>query len=328
MESIPDFLDFYSNNEIAPTVLSPEWHMWSMIHSMFESFDLIVYNGSHKIDENQETHLASRCVLKFPQEPNMFVLFHGNLVHSGAKAKPEPGKNSLNYACNLRAFFYISKFDTKCKRAARRDNTSGIKLCDTHANDASLGTTYVGCPKMANMFGECGQCNKYENSEKGKYLTSNGFEIDLKKLYKEYKKKRKKKMEPIAGDLYTHGWAVYEGVNTSDVKEVGNLFGDCRDLVNMSIVGVNWTNIPQQAPYGTARKKLKLCEHEIMENKEPSVKIMSTTYAFYRKCVNECLIKVEGFENAKLTGGSLLCNKSHVTEQNPHRDYKPKPKGL
>jgi len=73
---------------------------------------------------------------------------------------------------------------------------------------------------------------------------------------------------------------------------------------------------------------LKLCEHEIMENQEPSVKIMSTTYAFYRKCVNERLIKVEGFENAKLTGGSLLCNKSHVTEQNPHRDYEPKPKRL
>ena len=194
MEYIPDFLDFYTNDEVAPTVLSSEWHMWSMIHSMFESFDLIVYNGSHKIDENQETHLASRCNLKFPQEPNMFILFHGNLVHSGAKAKPEPGKNSLNYACDLRAFFYISKFDTKRKRAARMDNTSGIKLRDNHADDPSLGTTYVGCPKMTNLFAKCEKCERYQRCEKAKYLTSNGFEIDLKELYNEYKTKKKRKV--------------------------------------------------------------------------------------------------------------------------------------
>ena len=60
-----------------------KYPVYSVIHSMYESFNFHVYNGSHKC-HNQLVHRSSMCTLKFPSDVGMFVLFHGNLVHNGA----------------------------------------------------------------------------------------------------------------------------------------------------------------------------------------------------------------------------------------------------
>ena len=71
-----------------------------MIHNLYELFNLVVYNGSHKIPEGELTNRNSRVVLKFPADINMFIIFHGNLVHNGAESKFGPN-HTFYHAADL-----------------------------------------------------------------------------------------------------------------------------------------------------------------------------------------------------------------------------------
>ena len=73
LDYLPKFSDFYDHNDTPKTVDNPHWDMYSMIHNLFESFNLVVYSGSHLIDTGKQTHWMSRVVLKFPEEANFFV---------------------------------------------------------------------------------------------------------------------------------------------------------------------------------------------------------------------------------------------------------------
>ena len=56
-----------------------------------------------------------------------------------------------------------------------------------------------------------------------------------------------------------YGWAVYEGVNTWDVGNVGNLLEDLRDLVNIKMSDVLWNDLQHQnRVQGTHRWHVKI----------------------------------------------------------------------
>ena len=74
LDYLPKFSDFYDHNDTPKSVDNHHWDMYSMIHNLFESFNLVVYSGSHLIDTGKETHWMSRVVLKFPEEAN-FLFF-------------------------------------------------------------------------------------------------------------------------------------------------------------------------------------------------------------------------------------------------------------
>ena len=108
IDKIPTYEDFHDKATMNTEVFHDNWNQYSLIHNLYESFDLIVYNDSHKIPDKELTHRHSRVVLHFPSDINMFILFHGNLVHNGASSKFEPD-DSMHYAADLRAFAYVNK---------------------------------------------------------------------------------------------------------------------------------------------------------------------------------------------------------------------------
>ena len=50
-----------------------------------------------------------RIVLKFPRDESFMLVFHGNLVHCGAKSEFPPNPFAMYYSKALRAFAYVSK---------------------------------------------------------------------------------------------------------------------------------------------------------------------------------------------------------------------------
>ena len=290
-----------------------------MLHSMFQGFNFILYNGSHKIDDNDETHWKSRVVLKFPEKYNLFILFHGNLVHNGAEGRLENVKGTMNYSADLRAFAYIHRYEAD-RSVKRNDN---LPQRGTHSNNPSIGSSYRGCPCMDKNKGTCQICNNYMSLKKSKFLTSNGFEIDLEEVYNEHVKTARKKgthLSPIIGDLKQYRWAVYEGINAHDTKIVGNLLGDSRDVVNNSITGIKWNNLQKIRPAKTARFQLKL-SRVVAESALLKRSVLKTSVDFYNLILNNCIKKIDTFGNAVIDEMHILRNFGPISEQPPHRDY-------
>ena len=323
---LPTFRDIYPTEEIPDKFSNTAWNLYSMIHNLYESFNLIVYSGSHFIEDGKETHRASRVVLKFPDSMNFFILFHGNLVHSGAAAKYEPYENSMHIAADLRAFAYIDKVKNK-DRAAKNMNNINVRKRDTHADNAAVGTTCVACPMISDRNSSCKICEKFKyKNVKYKLQNYNGFEIDVLKVYNERKLRNNGKvsnndeMVPLIGDLESDGWSVYEGVNTRDTNEVGPLFQDCRNLINE--FAPSFSNLQQNATKKSGRMRLTLGEH--MFSKTSKVKDhLKSTHNFYKIVEEKKLKKIKGFEYCTIKERSLLYNKGPLNKQNIHKDYEP-----
>ena len=60
----------------------------------------------------------------------MFILFHGNLVHSGEASQLDDVPFPMNYSSDYRAFAYIDKFGNmnKEKRGSRSSRVSMLGL--------------------------------------------------------------------------------------------------------------------------------------------------------------------------------------------------------
>ena len=136
MEHMPTYEDFYCKAIMNMEVFHNDWNQYSLIHNLYESFDLIVYNESHIIPNKKFTHRNSRSVLHFPADINMFILFHGNLVHNGAASKFEPNE-SMNYAADLRAFAYVNKKSGLARNCTLDDDN--LQQRESHNENPSLG---------------------------------------------------------------------------------------------------------------------------------------------------------------------------------------------
>ena len=63
LEFIPRYGKFYLNDKEHPTSRNKKWLMSSMIHSLHESFNFVLYNGSHCVQNNDVVHYNSRIML-------------------------------------------------------------------------------------------------------------------------------------------------------------------------------------------------------------------------------------------------------------------------
>ena len=107
---------------------------------MYESFDLIVYNGSHKVPSNEVIRKHSRVMLHFPVDINMFVLSHGILVHNGAASKFKSSEYTIKYVSDLCAFAHVDKIKD-LPRHCRLEDTN-LKPRENHNVDPSLASIY------------------------------------------------------------------------------------------------------------------------------------------------------------------------------------------
>ena len=81
-----------------------------MIHSLYESWDLIVYDQCHKLHGGNNIHQCTCIRLKFPEGKNLFVLFNGYLAHSGFNSIQEQSISLFNFKNSLRLFAYVDKY--------------------------------------------------------------------------------------------------------------------------------------------------------------------------------------------------------------------------
>ena len=306
-----------------------KWNEYSMMHTLYEPWNFVIYNGSHQIKDNGCCHFKSRLVLKFPKQKPMFVLWHGNLVHAGASSKFGEDRYSMTYSPDVRAFAYIHKLGEKMDNTSVSQSTksefSSVSNVDTHQNQITTQSFNV-CEQFMESNGKCLVCDHYVNP----LINDNGFEIDMHKVHDEYMEKAKTGnnfKEPIFGDLKNYGWAVYSGIDCHSLSDVGSLFDDLRVLINrnntITRLGSNkWTNAQANPPpeKGSGRMKLVIKKNLLSHpeiNESPYLESVIILY----QAIQTHLKYIEGFHHANITEAALLYNKGALCEQKPHKDY-------
>ena len=97
-------------------------HIFSVIHQLYETVDLIVYTKSHRVSYEDEKnppiiHRCSRVNIRLPLNEDgitFFLIFNSRLVHRGAAGKRE-NITSPNTQKNFRTFMYVAKSFQDCR---------------------------------------------------------------------------------------------------------------------------------------------------------------------------------------------------------------------
>ena len=111
---------------------------------------------------------------------------------------------------------------------------------------------------------------------------------------------------------------MYEGVNTRDVKNVGTLLEDCRDMV--ALPSTNWGDVQKTKMKDCWRLSLKFT-NDTLFIKETLPKIQRTIVDLYIDKIMKQIRRIDDFDLAYVQEIHLLRNKGPVAEQPPHKDY-------
>ena len=314
---------------------NPKWCLYSMIHSLVEAFDFIVYNKSHLLPHNQVFHCSTKIRIKIPSSynpkndktkentSNFFILFHGNLIHSGSASLESPF-NCMSYDPSFRLFSYIYKYPLEESRASLKysyeNNTRGgydfgVKEC----NDYKY-LKYLQDDKVKKEPARCDICRANEDYTVDK---NNEIVIDLSQFT--VPPNTNNKLSPIYGDLLEDGWAVFAGYPISSYEGGFNEMKIC--LNNLYDKGLEaWkklTHMDSAKNHAFGRYMYKIPNEK--HQKKPAEDVHRQSYEFIKDyadaIINEYVSKIDGFENASSDSKSILANNGITWEQTPHRDY-------
>ena len=321
IEYTSEVYKFYSEHELFDNV--PETNWYSCIHSLYESFQFILFDRSHQVKPNVPIHECTRIKLIFPNNVNMMLLFHGHLAHNGASSLYENDLQSFNYQNSLRLFSYVDKVSETNKVTNARVNTrsNGYHISKQSA-DGKI--EHKGTRECNN----CTRCMDFlnKNIKHWKYFGTRGlghFSIDLLKCYNEAKKEKlkfdksskKRKLdsdsdEPllIAGNLEKHGWAVYEGISVIDHD-----YPKLHDELCNSLDGRGFLS-----KWKTIHKDGGECQYLKIHEKLDKFKTLDT---FFDK-IELNIRRLNGFEKSGFQKPKrlILRNKGNTQEQEIHRD--------
>lgn len=82
---------------------------YSMIHTLLEPMEFIVYDRSHRLKLNVPIHCCTKIKLIFPADKSFMIIFNANLAHSGGPAIREDNVSSFNFIKSVRLFSYVTK---------------------------------------------------------------------------------------------------------------------------------------------------------------------------------------------------------------------------
>ena len=300
------------------------WTRYSMMHNLFESFNLIVYNCSHKVPKTEIVHYHTRSTIKFPADKNFMILFHGLLLHSGAASKRENYWSSFNYAMDLRLFAYIQLHPKDAEQSQYiRRSTDGYSTRDV---DASLPSDTNVCPAFRGQ--ECLHCNvQYSNFDKN-HTHNKAYEdahtIDVLSEYTEKlrnnKTKRNKSSGPllVCGNIEQYGWAVYTGIDVGNRSCDNNMLkNDLLSLLYSKGMLSKWRFI--QGSKTNGRMSLKLDDVSMISSHRDKMKTLSSFLE--KEILEKQVMSIAGFETAQFMGRYILSNKGNIEEQDPHCDF-------
>ena len=322
---------------------SPNDELYSVIHSIYEAFDFIIFDKSHmvKLDKTIHIHDCTRIKLVFPSNVNLMLIFNGHTAHNGAASLEIDNVGSLQFMDSLRLFSYLDK---NVNLVEVKEGISTRRSAGYISNQASEGR--VDYENTRECYG-CDKCSKFavENNRKNwSYFGTNGFGhsiINLLECYDAAVKKRKKMMinmkrtkaylesSPekkkrkienvengvllIAGDIEKNGWAVYEGVDLRSDRYL-QLSYDLSETLTGNGNKKLWK------PFGndhvsTGTGKRNRYELNDKERKEPMIR-----QAF--DDIQSLIRKIKTFENSTLKKEKcmILRNIGRMPEQIIHRD--------
>ena len=345
------FQTIYPRQERTPTYINTTW--FSTIHSLYESFDFIVYDQSHKLHGGVNIHKCLRVRLTFPEGRNFLIIFNGYLAHCGASAIQETGVCSFNFKNSLRLFAYLDKYTSAdgSDETGVRTRTNSTRISNQAAN-VSVDHEYtklcsencITCKKTTATYSKKDWIS-IANSGDGEFkinimdcfvrADSLRKEILEKQKRKQVRDEKRQTSKPpsskkskyselmktdyskplhICGDINTNGWAVYEGLDVFNHKYL-NVMDEMESSINGRGVGNLWTRIHGEGNVGE-RKYLKF--NEIGTTKREKFK--HTLKLF--KDIEEYIRQINEFEESSLKEEkfTILRNRGNTPEQLIHRD--------
>jgi hypothetical protein len=359
--SIENTRNLTFNKDIHDIQIDENYPWYSMIHSLFEPFDFIVYSGSHLMKGDSKVHEITKLKLQFPKDKNFMILFHGKLLHSGAPALPESDAQSFNYRKSLRLFSYINK---KPSTVNESTSTSTMMMRSKEQKEHPKGILY----KVDTKKKTCGFCNscikELQSNDKYKYwshMASNGcgsmvldilscYNHKIEKLRREKKKEQLDKHRLLKKQLKSvedgHSAPQEKASKRRKVTEdkptpilvAGNLEADgwaVYEGVDVSnhekyMFLENQLRDSMKKPFVSAwnsihSDKNSATSRDILKLHEivkaQTIEKIKVINSFFHDIHNSVIKKVNGFENASMETRSLLKNTNNVEEQAPHCDY-------
>lgn len=292
---------YYKKDEVS------EWSYHSIIHSLFSPFDLYLYPYSHRIkaEPNALVHISTKIKLHFPPSPNMFVIFHARMVHSGAESRVNNDSiTSIQPPMDPRMFNYVK---VKNKEQSFNDLKHSGKGNGLEANfKVDRNNINLCCSKNR---GVCSHqvCQKMSSTHH--------TNIFLGEIYEELRMNSSNpsnlRNKPILGNLDTHGFEVWLGVNTRSYDFIDLKF----DLKEFADKKSWWSGLDNN----THRKSVKVSRPAQID----SVKKKSPSFDFLVDNLESLVCKkvMKGRKDVQLSTTSILGNHGIVDEQLPHRDY-------
>ena len=288
------------------------WHYYSMFHSLYQSFSIVVYNYSHRLADSETIHRCTRLKINIPKNANAILITHGRLVHSGCASKSE-NNLSYNHSHDLRLFSELyrdlhnfSSTSNPSSTAPRRSSRNEVD--STYHNHTPYGEvdrkTFSMCPA------NCTTCVNISGTK----------ELNLEDIYKDLNLRiglthRGKPPKKIVGDLYKFGWVIYTGVNVHHKNYVCDLDDEFSNLVK---------NKPKRMWHGiggTERRVFKLDEFMI-DDPNKALNETKTVAKLFDDIHSHVLNKIPAFKDkVTMKKRSLLANFGIVEEQQPHRDF-------
>ena len=290
-----------------------EWHYYSMFHSLYQSFSIVVYNYSHRLADTELVHRCTRLKINFPPNANAILFIHGRLVHSGSASKSE-NNLSYNHSHDLRLFLILiknlqrhrSSIDDTSSSSRRSSNRQQVdSLYHNHTADGEVDRrTFCMCNST------CKTCVSISGTK----------ELNVEDIYKDKNLRvgwtsRTKAPKKIIGDINKFGWVIYTGVNIHHKDYVYHLDEELSNLVK---------NKPRRMWHGiggTERRYFKLDEFMI-EDTSKALKETENVSKIFDDIHSLVVHKIPIFKDkVVIKKKSLLANFGVVKEQQPHRDF-------
>ena len=271
------------------------WNMFSVIHStMTSAFNFIIYNSSHKLEENEEVNPMSRIEIKFPSDGSYFIVFHGRLVHCGGCSISEDNI-TINKSARLFSYLRVPDHNASFSGTNKRSTPRLLKYKNVLKEGTVDTTSFTMKP--------------HSNDTDIPLCSSIQLPSNIKPLRSKNRKKKKKILSPVIGNMDEDGWEVYESVDFQ--KEYPNFENQFEKLV--STKGNRWKGISS-----TKRKLYVLSDVENVPNG-----ILKNYRDLYQPFNNmlKLLRKIPYLDEVNLDNKAIIANLGPVPEQEPHRDY-------
>ena len=335
--------------------------LFSIIHPLYEEYDLFVLNGSHRVaygktnvpTNRPSIHSNTKLKLKFcdPMKTNLqsfFVIFNSRLVHCGAKSKRE---NILapNPKVNHRIFAYaVSSFsDTKTKLFSRRKNDKEkdhneakgeakghdeeAKGHDDEAKGHDHEEDFMYEYTRNNTIDQtsftvcdptkCDVCKKWPNNKNTNVV------IDIEKEYLAHKKSGfKKKFDrnqiPRPTSYLCGDLDVHGWEIHYGIKYLKDSDSFKFLRAHLEYLHNHGGKNWKQITKSKGRYYMKLEETVDVKNKQCTYSMKYLRDVCYTQ-ISDIVENIVGFRNHCLQGRTILANRKHCIEQHYHKDYYP-----